>query len=478
MTTPVWPPSVVDRRQLRVGALVAEGGEGRVYRLADQPGTLYKEYREPQPLEPLQDLIDWAEQLGQQHAIEQARLRASSAWPQAAVVGESAGLAAGLLMPEAPARFSVQHRRGHAYLANLSYLTADPVQRSAAYGVALPAPGSALRVALLYSLARLLRAMNRPEIPAGHGDLSQKNLLWSLERGPEVFLLDCDNAALATSDPPGARHPARRRAMTPNWDDPAIESGDNPTLASDRYSLALIFLRVVGAAHYPLQARQRQQRSLRVEFEIPDTWEELPEADPDAPLWALCARSLSRADPEGRPQPDEWCSALAELLGHLGAADLVETVDRLQDGDAYRREQLNGESDPNVAEDAAGPPPATANGAGPPVVNLERAPVDVEVTPVPTVVRPVSWHWMGALAENGAVGPMGAAPVPLRPGQFLREGLVFWVGAHRRAAALTVHQSSTAAGLRRFAVLVFLDLVLAGMLLFLVAMLVSPFLGL
>lgn len=486
MTVPVWPPGAVDRRRLRVGALVAEGGEGRVYRLEDESGTLYKEYREPQPVAHLQGLIDWAGRLGQDRPADEARLRAATAWPRAAVISGSPGQATGLLMPEAPSRFSVQHRRGRAYLANLSYLTADPAQRSAAYGVTLPAAGSALRVGVVYALARLLGALNSGEVPVGHGDLSHKNVLWSLERGPEVFLLDCDNAAfgsfgdadLGAKGLSGDVAALRRRAMTPNWEDPAIEPGSNPTLVSDRYSLALLFLRVVGAAHYPLQARQRQGSSLRVEFEIPAAWERLPEGDAGASLWDVCARGLSRAQPEGRPPPSQWCEVLAALLDHLGAGDVVDTVDRLQSGEAGL-----GQASETGEMSETGEVPAVGVGQGRETESRREAgPVqgllDVEVRPVPTRTHPVSWRLMGVVAEDGAVGPMGPAPVPLRPGQFLREGLSYWVGAHRRAGRLVVRTGNTSAGLRRLLLLSFLDLVMAGMLLFLVGMLVSPFLGL
>ena len=48
-----------------------------------------------------------------------------------------------------------------------------------------------------------------------------------------------------------------------------MAGGGNPTLASDRYSLALIFLRVVGAANFPIQARQRQGGPITVDFAVP-----------------------------------------------------------------------------------------------------------------------------------------------------------------------------------------------------------------
>ena len=38
--------------------------------------------------------------------------------------------------------------------------------------------------------------------PVSHGDLSTKNVLWSLQRGPEVFVIDCDNCERFGPDVP------------------------------------------------------------------------------------------------------------------------------------------------------------------------------------------------------------------------------------------------------------------------------------
>ena len=108
-------------------------------------------------------------------------------------------------MPRAPSRFSVVHRDGTPRLATLSYLAAEPTQRSAAYGVRLPVSHSADRLGLVYALSRVLDACQRVRPSAGHGDLSNKNILWSLERGPEVYLIDCDNSELFET-PSGRRY--------------------------------------------------------------------------------------------------------------------------------------------------------------------------------------------------------------------------------------------------------------------------------
>jgi hypothetical protein len=242
---------------LRIGALLAEGGEGRVYELPLQPSYVFKSYLRPGPKAYLDDLVRWTGARG-------ARVGTACAWP-AAVVTDGRGDASGLILPRAPRRFALRHRDGTTRLASLSYLTADPAHRAVAYGLNLPAEVSPERLGLVYALARLIEAFETAEPPVGHGDLSTKNVLWSLQRGPEVFVIDCDNCELY-EDGPGV---PRRRAMTPNWDDPAVAAGTNPSRFSDRYSLALVFLRVVGAANFPIQARQRDGGAITVDFAMP-----------------------------------------------------------------------------------------------------------------------------------------------------------------------------------------------------------------
>ena len=96
------------------------------------------------------------------------RALSSSAWPAAAVVGpDDATVALGALMPRAPAQFWLRHRDGPDRLASLSYLAGDPDRMSVAYGVTVPPPGAAERVALVYALARLLDAWQGGAGPLG-----------------------------------------------------------------------------------------------------------------------------------------------------------------------------------------------------------------------------------------------------------------------------------------------------------------------
>lgn len=375
----VWaPPAVLELAELRIGEMLAEGGEGQVHVLPRQPHLVLKLFRRPADADSLTRLVGWPLSLP---PPAEAVVRAASAWPVSVVRGEG-GRAAGLLVPRAPRRFSVRHRDGHSRLASLSYLTADPEHRAVAYGLSLPPPAGAERVGIVYALARLLSAFEATCPGVGHGDLSTKNVLWSLQRGPEVFVIDCDSSELFGPDAMPTPGPQRRRAMTPNWDDPGVPPGANPSAATDRYSLALIFLRVVGAANFPVQARQRSGDTLEVRFPVPPGPGAQLLMDPSAPLWNLCARSLSLAG--GRPPAKDWLQPLESLLEAMGASRLTEAVWAAQGG---------GSPSP--------PPELVASERSGVVVQPERAPR-----------RSRAWSRVSPAPRHGSGPSSGRSPSP------------------------------------------------------------------
>ncbi|MCU4183980.1 hypothetical protein K6U06_06385 [Acidiferrimicrobium sp. IK] len=470
----------LSRSELRVGALLAEGGEGKVFELPDRPGTLLKQYPRPVDADGLRRLVAWAGPGGPLAPGMAARVRSATAWPQAVVL-DGPDRAAGLLMARAPRRFSLRHRDGVARLATLSYLTADPVRRAAAYGLMLPGQGDPARIGLVYALARVLEALESADPPVGHGDLSAKNVLWSTRRGPEVFLLDCDNGERFGPDGAPLGAPGRRRAMTPNWDDPTVPAGQNPGLEADRYSLALIFLRIVGAGHFPVQKRQKAGEAVDIELDLPAAVLRSPVMAPDAPVWALLGRSLSAADPEGRPPASTWAAALHDVLAGLGATSVIEAVHAAQ-----------GSSAPSLpAQPVAGP-----------------AAPDVTVRPHP--IRPRAQVWTSSHAGGrspaalAAPRPSGRAvptatgsgyapagtpglpppgspvvhpPLPAQAKVALRQAFAAWKSLHAWAGAALSTPGRRGAGVRRAAVCAVVDFVVACVGLLLFAMIVSPFLG-
>ena len=467
------PVGTVQRAELRLGELLAEGGEGRVFALPLQPHLVFKQYQQPLSAEHLNDLVSWPQDADSQLA---ERVRSSASWPAAVVKAADTGgaLAEGVVMPRAPRRFALRHRDGTTRLATLSYLTSDPAYREVAYGIELPAAFSPERLGIVYALARLLEGFEKLEPAIGHGDLSAKNVLWSLQRGPEVFVIDCDNCERFDAHGRPLSHEGRRRAMTPNWDDPAVEAGRNPPLEADRYSLALIFLRVAGAANFPVQARQRQKQSITIDFPVPRGYSSELLLGPAAPLWDLCSRGLTITDPGSRPPASAWVAELEAVLDSVGAADLTRAVWASQGGGAaedQRSPQTRGGDDvsirPVVAPPRAAPPrrlivtarsnTAQSKSVQPPF----RAPAGIAPAPTPVPQR-----------GGGPQTPVGRQ---------LAEGIAvaskWWVSAHRDLLRSLTRPGTGPGWIGPLALCASLDLAVAAVALFVVAMAVAPVLG-
>jgi len=473
--------------KLRLGPLLAEGGEGRVFEVLAGPPELaarsvYKQLRSPRPLAELTSLVEFPSLLVSNGSRLAARALSSSAWPVSSVVGDDPVLAVGTVMARAPAQFWLQHRDGTKRLATLSYLATDPERIAVAYGALVPPPGAPERVALVYALARLLEAwQNEPPLPrVVHGDLSGKNVLWSLQPAPAVYVLDCDGASVlcgpdVTGDEMAGGPDGRKRATTPNWDDPALPQGAPPTRASDRYMLGITFLRVVGAAHFPLQGPQRTAEHVNVDLELPRSWRKVP----DLPvLWELCERSLSLADVEARPSPGEWAAELEHVLDVLSAPGL---------GAAVREAQ----GDPRPARGAA---PIASRGEAKRLVAATGPVADVTVRPVLRRRPPSTWQLISApslggggdFVDGGGVARAGSwwagggssTGTPLTSRQVARRLLATWGGAHRLAVGWARSPGRRRYGLRRLAGVLVLDFAAACLVFFIFAMLVSPWIGL
>ncbi len=481
---PAGDSRVVALDGLRVGEMLAEGGEGQVFELPLKPHLVYKQYRRPQARPFLETLVSWplAAFPGSDRTspLLASRVLAASAWPDSVVV-DARGQATGILVPRAPRRFAVRHRDGTTRLSSLSYLTADPGHRAVAYGLDLPAPCGPPRVGLVYALARLLQAFESGAPSVGHGDLSTKNVLWSLQRGPEVFVIDCDNCDLF--DPAGVPlgEGSRRRAMTPNWDDPAVQGGSNPTVYTDRYSLALIFLRVVGAANFPVQARQRQAGVVTVEFPVPKAAYQDDVLGPNSPVWQLCGRGLSVTHPEGRPSAGEWAAALESILERSGSPDLAA---------AARAAQGCGDEQIQMVSGAA---PVNGDLAVDSAADVVINPIRRDSTPEVRWTKlhaapPPTTPWLRPYVMAGArySGPQSPPPPlsspsanPVAPQVFghVRTAVLWWFGIHLTALRLVLSRDRRGERLRAVATCGAVDVAVAVVGFLVTAMIAAPILG-
>lgn len=207
---------------------IGDGGQGTVYRLPRYPGVLLKRYFPHIPVNP-DELALLIRCPG--HMTEQDRrvVNAATAWPTARVFDRDRCV--GFLMYEAPARFRAS-LAGRTVLRELQYLVYP--QRKMWSALQLPSPEE--RLALVRAYVRLFHVLHRYGVVIG--DVSMRNLLWTLDGAPGVFAIDCDGFRL------DGRHPAVPQAQTPEWADPALPAG-SATVDSDRYKLTLLITRVL-----------------------------------------------------------------------------------------------------------------------------------------------------------------------------------------------------------------------------------------
>lgn len=257
---------------------LADGGQGRVYRVSARPDHLFKRY-----LPGVLDELNVTE-LGQLIArpatmtqSDQRYLREVAAWPLAPVV--DGGQCVGFLMRSAPSRFSATLRE-RACLLELQYLLypIKPMWRE------LNLPDLEQRRELAKCYARYFQVLHRYDVIVG--DVSMRNFLWTLSGSPGIFALDCDSYRI------NGHHPALPQPHTQDWSDPTTAAG-RATLDSDRYKLALLIIRLLLGRAYLTPHAVLHDASLR--------------AGLDDVLLGLVKRA---AAPQGRPHPTHWLRAL------------------------------------------------------------------------------------------------------------------------------------------------------------------------
>ncbi|MFI7012053.1 hypothetical protein [Streptomyces sp. NPDC050145] len=286
--------------QLRLLDKAGDGGQGEVHVVAGQGRLLYKGYREPHKVDgaALAALVSYRLRLQE---ADRERLDREAAWPLCRVLDGSR--VTGFLMNRAPNPMTWATSKGDSRLIDLSYLLREA--KPAWSAVVQPAPQArrALAIALTEAIGRLHAA------GLVLGDLSQSNVLWTLDPVPSVFLLDCDGIRLV------GRAPVLPQADTPDWHDPLASPG-TATVDSDRYKAALMIGRVLARDAYARPGKPlipvTGVLDARREEAVRRLWDQAggpAGGRPDLGQWrnALTAREtikLVAARPEPRPVVD------------------------------------------------------------------------------------------------------------------------------------------------------------------------------
>ena len=209
---------------------------------------------------------------------EAERLVSVAAWPCALV--EDTARSTGFVMPAIPEEFFIPLTT----VKGVSKITAE-FQHLLNHSSVVAARGididDAQRYSLLREVASGLAFLHKHGVCVG--DISPKNLLFSLTPDAAVYFIDCDAMRVNGVS-------ALRQVETPGWGVPAGE--EFATVYSDTYKLGLLALRLLAGDHDVKNPHR------------------LPATTPDL-LRQIITDALTK-QPHGRPLPEAW----SYVLGH------------------------------------------------------------------------------------------------------------------------------------------------------------------
>jgi phosphate transport system substrate-binding protein len=280
---------VIDRDKLGVLTKIAQGGQGVVYRAPNVKTTfassmVYKEYRSHTVAE-----IDFTALTAMPALVEDSlsyaqaeRLITLAAWPCAMV--EQAGTPTGFVMPAIPQEFFIALttvKGSSTVAAEFQHLLNHPTVLQAR-SISLD---DAQRYSLLREVASGLAFLHKHGVSVG--DISPKNLLFSLTPHPAAYFIDCDAMRINGVS-------ALPQVETPGWQVPAGE--ELATIYSDTYKLGLLALRLLAGDHDTTNPQL------------------LPATTPDL-LGQVITDTLTNP-PQRRPLPDAWNYVLGGAIEH------------------------------------------------------------------------------------------------------------------------------------------------------------------
>ncbi len=290
-TVPDWTRRTepVEASELRIFHAVGNpGATGTVYEVAGLPPCLYKKYVHPSiHATRLDRLITWRNSLS---AEAREFLDSRCAWPLVKVTEN--GQTAGFLMRSAPDAFWAD-MAGERHTLELQHL----IHTAGAKAFGIELPDQKQRLALVERLAEVLAFLDAHQFV--YGDVNERNVLWSLEHFPRVYLIDCDNARPAGFPAASAGVAMPRNA---NWRDPDLPAGGYPDTSSDRYTLAVFCYRVFYEGYLRPGTAKASFEDDRRTVLIPQDAPHFPE------LERVFRYGLGR--PHTRPSGAQWVSVI------------------------------------------------------------------------------------------------------------------------------------------------------------------------
>ena len=355
---------MINHDQLGQLTRIGRGGQAVVY-LAEKGRTsfaasiVYKEYKAATlpgvdftALAAMSTLVE-----NKLSEADAQRLLSMAAWPCAVV--ETGSNPTGFVMPAIPDRFflTITTVKGPERApAEFQHLLNDS-DFLTARGISI---NDRQKLQLIHQVADALDFLHRHNIYVG--DISPKNLLFSLSPQPAVYFVDCDTMCINGES-------ALQQVETPGWEVPAGEEVGTP--ASDTYKLGLLATRLL--------AGNQDTTSTHLSPHIP------------AALRRIITETLERP-PQKRPVPAAWVYILEGLL------DEDTQPDRAPRASAQRKPA-------DRPLQPAKPPPPPKLRSRPPVSNAPTPP------PAKQAIRPPTQAPMRALlwANGPAPSATGSA---------------------------------------------------------------------
>ena len=312
---------------------IGRGGQGVVYR-AERGRTkfadiiVYKEYKARALAEINFETLAAIPSLVERGLTtsDAERLIGLAAWPCAIV--ESGGSPTGFVMPVIPDRFfiPIETVKGSERApAEFQHLLND-LDVIAARGINL---NQLQRLQLISEIASALAFLHRNGICIG--DVSPKNLLFSLETRPAVYFVDCDAVRINGKS-------ALPQIETPGWEAPAGE--ELATVYSDTYKLGLLALRLMVGDQDVTDPRQ------------------LPPTTPNL-LRRLIIDALE-SQPQSRPLPQAWRYILDDIVAQDIPADATSAS---RETASQRRTPSSPPPRPTMRSRPSGHQPGSSSGA-------------------------------------------------------------------------------------------------------------------
>jgi serine/threonine protein kinase len=284
---PAKTRQVIPRDKLGVLTKIGQGGQGVVYRAPNvktkfAASMVYKEYKAQARTD-----IDFTALAAMPALVEESlsytqgeRLISIAAWPCAII--EDAGTPTGFVMPAIPDEFFIPLTTAKGVstsTAEFQHLLNHP-SVLAARGITLD---DAQRFTLLRETASALVFLHKHGVCVG--DISPKNLLFSLTPQEGVYFIDCDAMRINTVS-------ALPQVETPGWNTPSGE--ELATIYTDTYKLGLLALRLLTGDHDTTNPGH------------------LPPTTPTQ-LRQIITDTLTN-DPHRRPLPEAWTNVLGNAI--------------------------------------------------------------------------------------------------------------------------------------------------------------------